>query len=128
MTNANISAGSTISVYQSWGMGRDEGDDLRQMVRRGSLKDASRAMARAEGAYSGCFDLAKDLCLEEIYVALQNDSHEEGWVKATAAQDGWMVSSGGAPSLSMGDMLIVSTDGKATVYFVSMVGFEEVPV
>tara|TARA_R110002153_G_scaffold132597_1_gene281609 strand:- start:5575 stop:5946 length:372 start_codon:yes stop_codon:yes gene_type:complete len=120
MSNALISASSSVAVYQSWGLGHLAGDDLRHAARKEDL-DTLRAMFRKlpNAAYYGSFDLARDMTLEELYGFLQNDNHPDGWVVATGAQEGWTGRELGAASLSMGDILQTE---KGT-FVVGMIGF-----
>jgi len=122
-TNHVALEGSSVAVYQTWEMGRDLGDDVRTAARRGNAIELKTLLRRMDGSpYVGSFDLSEDQTLEQLYVLLQNDSHDEGWVKALGAQDGWL-NQQGASSLSIGDVLAITHEGSTLHFVVGMVGF-----
>ena len=120
-TNPTIPAGATIAVYQHWNADRDA------LTQKTPRKKCAVLFNTAD-CYCGSFDLSWPINLEDIFILLQNDTHPEGWVKATGAQDGW-ITGGSSPSLSVGDVIAVHTGEhkrERTSYLVRMMGFDKV--
>tara|TARA_R110002167_G_scaffold93122_2_gene249837 strand:+ start:36123 stop:36500 length:378 start_codon:yes stop_codon:yes gene_type:complete len=114
---------STVSVYQSWGLDETVGHRLQFASTAAAYRAAYRGACLA--AYAGSLDLQRDAQLEELFVLLQNDSHADGWVEATGAQDGWPVKVLGC-SLSTGDLLEITTGSSSRRFAVLTTGFLEI--
>ena len=122
-TNYTALKGSTVSVYQSWGLDETVGRTLRFASTVAEYRAAYRGACLS--AYAGSFDIHLDSQLEELFVLLQNDAHAEGWVAALGTQDGWPVPGPGC-SLSVGDMLEITTGSSSRRFAVLAMGFLEI--